>query len=509
MSSSQKARHSDIRLPAVLAIGFTGHRNLPPDEAKCRQLIRNFLAEKKAAVAGIVYGVSSVAEGADLLFAESCLQLGIPLQVLLPFPREDFLKNFDPAARARSERVMQKAVSVEVTGDPAFPEQRYYECGIEMVQRSQLIVALWDGESARGLGGTAEIVSFASTMGRPVVWFHSVTGNVGFFNREAEKELGNDPELTFLNGLPDRGGGLQGDPSLPNSPTNIARAWFGKLDANASRMAPQVRRLASIPIVCTAAAALASGVASRIASPGASLAIGAVLGIAAGALPAMLRLSQRQALWARTRTATEVCRSVLSLWDAPGIYPVIGPEVIPELADVLMSLNLLKALSASPEGVSAGVPIEAFKARYVTERVTHQIEYFSKHAVESAREAKRFRFVAKGCSAIAIGVSVWTFVRGRLSGVHDPAVGKELAIAASFLFQIATVAGALLIVNDCERRQRRYRELHESLTAWDRELKALRTWPPVLQVAVRIEKALLAEIIEWRSLIRNRKMPRN
>jgi hypothetical protein len=507
VSSLRKTRHPEIRLPAVLAIGFTGHRHLP-DEPKCRELLCNFLAEKKAAMTGILYGVCSVAEGADLLFAESCVQLGIPLRVLLPFPKEDFLKDFDAATRARCELVMQSAISVEVTGDLAFPEpegfpeQRYYECGIETVQRSQLIVALWDGGLPRGLGGTAEIVAFASAMGKPVVCFHSVTGDVQTFNRETDSGFGRDPELMFLNQLPDRGIPLPDNSSV--SPTIIAQAWFRKLDANASRMAPQVRRLASIPIVCTAAAALVSAVASRTASPGISLAIGAALGITAAALPAMLRLSKRQILWARTRTATEVCRSVLSLWDAPGMYRVIGPEVIPELADVLGSLNLLKSLCAD-----VAVPIEDFKTRYVGERVAHQIEYFSKHARESAREAKRFRVVAWCGSGIAIAISVWTFVGGTLLGIHNATSGKRLAIAASFLFQISTVAGALLVVNDCDRRQRRYRELHDSLIVWDRELKALKTWPTVLQVAVRIEKALLVEIIEWKSLIRNRKMPRN
>jgi len=497
------SRHSEIRLPAVLAIGFTGHRNLP-DEKMSRECIRSFLAEKKAATPCIVYGVSSVAEGADLLFAESCGQLGIPLRVMLPFPRDEFLRKFDAATRARAEQVMQNAVSLEVTGDLAFSEQRYYECGVEMVQRTQLLVALWDGQPPKGLGGTADIVAFATTMGRPVVCFHSVTGDVQYFNHDAGNGLRHDPELTFLNQLPDRGVTLPGDAA-----SEIAKAWFRKLDANASRMAPQVRRLASIPIVCTAAAALVSGVASRTASPGISLAVGAALGITAAALPAMLRLSQRQALWARTRTATEVCRSVLSLWDAPGVYQVIGPEVIPELADMLMSLNLLKSLSASSGGAPRVAPIEDFQKRYVGERVTQQIEYFSRHAVESAREAKRFRMVAWSGAGIAIAISISTFVSGTLAGIHDPVAGKRLAIAASFLFQVSTVAGALLIVNDCDRRQRRYRELHDSLTLWARELKALRTWPPVLQVAGRIEKALLVEIIEWKSLIRNRKMPRN
>ncbi len=72
---------------------------------------------------GIVYGVCSVAEGADLLFAESCVQLGIPLRVLLPLPKEEFLRDFDAATRARAEQAIQNAISAEVTGDLTFPNR--------------------------------------------------------------------------------------------------------------------------------------------------------------------------------------------------------------------------------------------------------------------------------------------------------------------------------------------------------------------------------------------------
>jgi len=68
-----------------MAIGFTGHRTLG-DENKCRKWIIDFLARRKASAVGVVYGVSSVAAGGDLLFAESCIQLELPLSDLLPLP---------------------------------------------------------------------------------------------------------------------------------------------------------------------------------------------------------------------------------------------------------------------------------------------------------------------------------------------------------------------------------------------------------------------------------------
>jgi hypothetical protein len=79
-------------------------------------------------------------------------------------------------------------------------------------------------------------------------------------------------------------------------------------------------------------------------------------------------------------------------------------------------------------------------------------------------------------------------------------------MVASIAFQIATVASALVAVNDCDRRKQRYREMNRQLVEWDAQLEALRTWPSVLRVAGRIERALLAELIEWRSLIRNSKV---
>jgi hypothetical protein len=104
-------------------------------------------------------------------------------------------------------------------------------------------------------------------------------------------------------------------------------------------------------------------------------------------------------------------------------------------------------------------------------------------------------------------MDVWMFVTEHVIKHFGPGSHKQFfALGASIGFQIATVAGALLAVNDCDRRRQRYRELHHLLGEWDAQLEVLRTWPSVLRVAGRIERALLAELIEWRSLIRNQKL---
>jgi hypothetical protein len=86
-------------------------------------------------------------------------------------------------------------------------------------------------------------------------------------------------------------------------------------------------------------------------------------------------------------------------------------------------------------------------------------------------------------------------------------VRPELALLVALCFQIATVAGSLVVVNDYVRRRDRYRELHRMLVQWDKQLELSATWPIVLRVASTVEKALLAELIEWRSHIKHQKLP--
>jgi len=498
MKSQANATGSYIRLPATLAIGFTGHRTLA-DESKCRKLVYDFLSQRKAAAEGTIYGVSSVAAGADLLFAESCIQLEIPLHVLLPMPKEEFRKDFDAATWSRAEQAMAKAISVEVTGGNQPRDELYYECGIKTVQQCGLLLALWNGEPSHGMGGTEDIVSFARGLERPVVWIHSTTGEETYFNAKSQDELLDDPELDFLNDLPDPIEKVE-----TNSPQGLAWAWFNKMDENANVSAPQLRRLAAIPIVCTAAAALFTGAASWARNFELWLTVGTLLGVMAAVLPIVLGLHRRQTSLARTRTAAEVTRSVLAYWNTPGPYEVIGSEVIPELSGMLSSLNLLKMRDRAQSEVA----LEDFKRQYRNGRVANQISYFSRQAAKSAATARRYRTAILTSVVVAILLNILLFV-----GKHAwPSVASGswkiwLSLGGSIAFEIATVAGAMIVVEDSDRRRQRYREMHYLLVEWDAQLERLRTWLSVLGVADRIERALLVEVIEWRSVIRHRKLP--
>jgi hypothetical protein len=492
---SHPARNS-VQLPTTLAIGFTGHRKLS-DEAKCREAVRKVLLEWIAKVPGVVYGVTSVAAGADLLFAETCIELNLPIRVFLPVPKEQFREDFDEPAWDRAECVFKNALSVEVTGAGEKLTERYYECGIQTVQESQLLIALWDGEPSQGLGGTADMVHFAKEQGRPVIWIHGATGAVQHFNESAE--ILSDPELRFLNKLP--GPAVQVPAGFPR---DLANAWFTKLDENASRAAPQFRRMAAIPIFCTAAAAVLSGKTAYTGSSVVWLWMGTALGIMAASLPTIMFLGRRQVAWTRVRTAAEICRSCLALWETPELYEVVGPEVVPDLAGMLTSLNFLKMSDRTARKNN----LEEFKRLYRGGRVQHQIAYFSRHANHAAAWARRYRIVTWASTIVAAGLDAWLLLNAHgLNHWISERLRPELVLSVALFFQIATVAGSLVVVYDYVRRRDRYRELHRMLVQWDKQLELSETWPIVLRIASTVEKALLAELIEWRSHIRNQKLP--
>jgi hypothetical protein len=486
-------------LPNVHAIGFTGDVHLG-DEAQCRGAIDKFLKDKQAVAGRTVYGVSNLAPGASAVFAESCIALGVSLRLLLPVPRDVFLRGCNPRDRERSERLIESALSVETFAGEDSPAEQHYECGLQIVQQCQELLAVWDGRRPQDMSGPGDIIDFARKIRRPVTWMQSETGSL-------EIELGHEQhpiyerELDFLNQLPFAGTASE----EADGPKGLAESWLAKLDANATQLAPEVRKLAALPIVFTALAAFATAQEGKHLSSIWSAA-GAVLGTTAAVLPVVLKLAKRQALWVRVRTAAEVSRSVLALWETPVRYQVVGQEILPELSGMVRTLDFLKAQAGRVSRVGLG----EFRERYVKARLLDQKQYYSRQSERSAGMGHRYQLFSKICTVTAILLSVWMFgSRSLLKVSYQVSGGAWLSMVSSALFQLATVAGALLVVNECERRERRYQEIHRALADWEVELQAYRTWPPVIEVVNKIERALLVELLEWRSLLQNMKMPRN
>jgi len=491
---------SGVRLPHVLTVGFAGYGPLP-DPAIIRERIGQYLADRRSAASRVVCGVCSLAGDAQPIFAESCIALDIPLRLLLPLPRDRFLQEFSGAEMQRMARILDHAASIEIAGSDESLDDGVYECTLQAVQLSQELLAVWDGSHAAGIANTADILNFASQMRRPVTWIHGQTGAVESLHHPDELDSNPEAELDFLNDLPE-----EGIVAASDGQSSIAALWLAKLDVNAAQVAPQVRKLAALPIILTALAAFFSATSQGRRSPGLWIAVGGTFGLAASVLPMLMKLGPRQALWVRIRTAAEISRSMGALWATPARYKIVGPEILPELSGMIRSLDLLKSQARQQDKPT----LDQFKESYVRDRLLDQMNYFSRQSTQAATTSRKYRLVGKICTIGAILLSAWVFIGHTLMRINTGLTGKSwLTLVASALFQFATVAGALLIVKDSDRRQRRYMELHRALAGWESELRAFHTWPPVIEVVSKIERALLVELLEWRSLLQNRKMPRN
>ena len=150
-----------------MRFGVTGHQVLPPEIAGCAAAHwRRVLPADTA-----LHGVSSLADGADQLFAAHVLAAGGTLEVVLPYA------NYTAGRRSAFTGFVRAAASVTTLPYPEASEQAYLAAGQAVVDRCDHLFAVWDGRPARGLGGTADIVAYARASGRPVtvLWVAGVT----------------------------------------------------------------------------------------------------------------------------------------------------------------------------------------------------------------------------------------------------------------------------------------------------------------------------------------------
>jgi hypothetical protein len=164
-----------------LRIGVSGHR-VPPklpeeSEAPLRAHIDRILAAiaataRKANSASALAVVSSLAEGSDRIVAAAGLAAGYALQVILPFARAEYERDFEtPMSRSEFEDLLARAGDVLELGGGADERPRAYEAaGLFMLANIDVLIAIWDGAVAAGIGGTAQIVERAVADGIVVVW---------------------------------------------------------------------------------------------------------------------------------------------------------------------------------------------------------------------------------------------------------------------------------------------------------------------------------------------------
>ncbi len=201
---------SPPRASLAFRVGIIGHRpDRLPKEAETlsvlRAILRSILADVKAEVSDyagspiaatlysdrppVVRIVSPLAEGTDRICVEEALELGYQLVCPMPFSQDEFEKDFDPphALEANSRQHFQGLLKrakegagltkFELDGKRAAFSEAYGAAGRVVLNQSDLLIAVWDGGKAAGIGGTVDTIQQALLFNLPVLWIDALAPN--------------------------------------------------------------------------------------------------------------------------------------------------------------------------------------------------------------------------------------------------------------------------------------------------------------------------------------------
>lgn len=481
-------------LPVFHVVGFTGHRqlgNMPGIESTMRQLLAKLHSEP-----GVEWlALSSVAAGSDVLFARTALSLGMGWEAVLPMPPAEFRRDFNEADWREVETLLAEAEHVRIISERPQRDDAYLDSGMEIVNHCDVLLAVWDGQPARGRGGTAEIVAYAREMGRPVIIINAQSLAVRRENFERLK-IG-DRHLAFLNRLPTA---PTNAPESDDDPgVEIVRAFHLKVDHTATHSAPHFRRLIAITVglhvmaTALAAATLAFSLHSAAMPWGKLLCL-----IGALAVALILRHHRNRHDWVRCRLAAEITRSALATWGLPRSLRLFDDFDWAGLEPLRRSLDVLQRRSARARPAS----FDEFKQRYLTERIDGQLAYFARQEARAVPLLARLRAGFYVASALAIVFTAAYAVNSALPEVQAAHWVHTWIYGFGPIVLPVLAAGfiSLISINDLHRRVARYREMHVRLETARKEAAFVQTWGALERVVAKAERALLQEVFEWHSI---------
>jgi hypothetical protein len=156
----------------VTRFGITGHQDLPSEASTlARSRMRKLLEPHRGPA---LRGVTSLAAGADQLFATIVVSLDGELEVIIP--AADYASTFSSRALDTFETLLAAAATIDQLPFVRSSEDAFWAAGRAVADRCDVLLAVWDGQPSRGLGGTADVVHYAREHGTTVkvIWPHDL-----------------------------------------------------------------------------------------------------------------------------------------------------------------------------------------------------------------------------------------------------------------------------------------------------------------------------------------------
>jgi hypothetical protein len=219
MSRSVTSLTSPPRAIIAFRVGIVGHRpnRLPKDAESLdvlRHTLRNILEDVKAEISNyaastsskalysetpyILRAISPLAEGTDRIFADQAIDLGYELLCPMPFTQEEFEKDFlppealEPDSLDRFRGLLKRAgegagvTAFELDGDRSAAPNAYALGGRVVLNQSDLLIVVWDGQNRAGDGSTVDTAQEAIRFRVPVLWIDALAPSNWQLLRDAE-----------------------------------------------------------------------------------------------------------------------------------------------------------------------------------------------------------------------------------------------------------------------------------------------------------------------------------
>jgi hypothetical protein len=463
-------------IPDWSIIGFSGHRELT-NPGNVAAHIGGAL-DKLAGMCGPLATVSSSASGADILFLEEVARRKLPHLIILPFHMARFEKDFTPADWQRVQAYVKHAQNVEEIGSAASDDEAYMEVGERTVEQADIVIAVWDGKPAAGLGGTADAVAHARMLDKPLIWINPVT------NLVLEERL-------------DRLSPPSSAEVCSESPRRIVEKHFLELDEKAGREAPKARHLVQRIILLHL---FASAIGLSVPTMGLHGVVEySVMLVDLAMLMTVFILTsahrRKHEGWLQIRIEAEICRSFLATWELRGRAGIFSRIAIQGFDRLCKNLRMAQFLDNEVQP-----PLAEASKNYLEKRIQNQMAYYSKQSSMAHRAHHRLKVSALGCTAIAALAIV-----GRLMLLHFHVTGVFLSIPELLALVLPLVSAALfsiILTQEFSRRSERNREMVAGLEHAAKQLNVVRTWNGLARIAADTEQQLIQEVVEWHSFSR-------
>lgn len=524
-------------------VGFSGHRTLE-NPALISEAITHALEslrDKARAVAAEIELFTSIAYGCDTLAVESARNLGIPVHLVLPQPietdsdtgeplldrgfandfwdipatgpqkfrRDDWERSWKQIQDAR--RGIDGGTLRLVRGSQSRPEC-YYDAGIQMIEACDALIAVWNGKAARGLGGTAEMVSHlrATKPNCTLIIIDVTTGAISTERDNAFASTTDGPiqEMTSINDL-------LGE--RHKAPSELTATVLEGLTETANKEAQSFRSDGVSTIMlhgsATAVAALAAILPKHEVWSSKVLMLMAVIEFVLvyqawwkSRKHQQRRTSER---WLRARFGAELVRGLRA---TSAFMDPLAPQIAhrnPAWSRFAIALGLMAARE-----IDRSKSWQDHRDEYAKARLDDQLGYFTAKRKLAVRTIHRTQLIADFTTRVAPWCLLFALLHRTWEVIVEQTAAEKVAVSSSFSWAtlgsdllvrflpifiplMAGIASGLRAALDAGRRTSRYGEMADRLTAASAGLAELKTETTARHTILATESVLLDELIEW------------